>query len=129
MCARRKPKCDHDRGKVASRACVVVAATMCLAGLDAAMAQIRLTPGNPQRGQEVAARACTSCHVIGRTAPGTTVRADVPSFAAIANNSDVTAEQLAGRIIVPHPAMPNVSLTVQEIRDVVVYILTLKRKD
>ncbi|NJO32453.1 MAG: cytochrome c [Rhodospirillales bacterium] len=93
------------------------------------MAQTQMAPGNLQRGQDVATRACTSCHVIGRAGPGDTARVDVPSFSAIANRPGVTAEQLAGRIIVPHPAMPNVSLTVQEIRDVVAYILSLKRKD
>jgi hypothetical protein len=39
----------------------------------------------------------------------------------------VTAERLAGAIIVPHPAMPGVQLTAAEIRDVVAYILSLKR--
>ena len=42
---------------------------------------------------------------------------------------DVTAEHLAGRIIVPHPAMPSVSLTAQDSRDLVAYIITLKRND
>jgi mono/diheme cytochrome c family protein len=44
----------------------------------------------------------------------------------IAKRSGVTAERLAGRIIVPHPAMPNMQLTVPEIRDIVAYILSLK---
>jgi hypothetical protein len=38
----------------------------------------------------------------------------------------VSAEQLAGRIIVPHPEMPGVQLTTREIRDIVSYILSLK---
>ena len=50
----------------------------------------------------------------------------MPSFAAIAKQPNVTAERLAGRIIVPHPAMPNTQLTVAEIRDVIAYILALK---
>lgn len=49
-----------------------------------------------------------------------------PSFPAIAGRPGVTAEHLAGRIIVPHPAMPGVPLTAAEIRDIVTYIITLK---
>jgi mono/diheme cytochrome c family protein len=57
------------------------------------------------------------------------MRADVPSFSAIAKRAGSTAEHLAGRIIVPNPAMPGVALTADDIRDVVAYILTLKRND
>ena len=54
------------------------------------------------------------------------MRADVPSFAAIAARPDNSAERIAGRIIIPHPAMPGVQLTVAEIRDIVAYIQSLK---
>lgn len=40
-----------------------------------------------------------------------------------------TPEQIAGRIIVPHPEMPGVSLTAAEIRDIVAYIVSLKRNN
>jgi cytochrome c len=55
-----------------------------------------------------------------------TANADVPTFAAIAGRADATAERLAGRIIVPHPPMPNTQLTVAEMRDIIAYILSLK---
>jgi hypothetical protein len=57
------------------------------------------------------------------------MRADVPSFVVIANRPWATKEYLAARIMLPHPAMPAVPLTEGEIRDVVAYILTLKRND
>jgi hypothetical protein len=57
------------------------------------------------------------------------VRADVPGFPSIANRPGVTAQGLAGAIIVPHPAMPGVQLSVQELRDIVAYILSLKREN
>jgi len=80
---------------------------------------------DPVRGQELARRLCAGCHV---TEPNSAlaINPDVPSFAAIAKQPNVTAERLAGRIIVPHPAMPNTQLTVAEIRDVIAYILALK---
>ena len=60
---------------------------------------------DPQRGRELAERLCTNCHVVDREA-SSPIRADVPTFAAIANRRGSTAEQLAARIIAPHPAMP-----------------------
>jgi cytochrome c len=83
---------------------------------------------NPRRGHELAARLCTNCHIIDGDTSGP-IRADVPSFPAIANRAGSTAEHLAGRIIVPHPAMPSVSLTAEDVRDLVAYIITLKRND
>ena len=83
------------------------------------------TTPNVTRGRELAERLCANCHIVNT---GSAVRAnpDVPSFPAIAGSSDASAERLAGRIIIPHPAMPGVQLTVAEIRDVVAYILSLK---
>jgi hypothetical protein len=37
----------------------------------------------------------------------------------------MNAEIIAGRIIIPHPAMPGVALTVDEIRDLALYIMSL----
>jgi hypothetical protein len=44
----------------------------------------------------------------------------------MADRQGASAQQLAGRIIVPHPAMPGVPLTLNEIRDLVTYIMSLK---
>jgi mono/diheme cytochrome c family protein len=85
-------------------------------------------PADPGRGHELAARLCTNCHVIGAETTGP-VRADVPSFRTIGSRPGVTADHLAGRIIIPHPAMPGVPLTATEIRDIVAYIISLKRGD
>jgi cytochrome c len=83
-------------------------------------------PGDPRRGHELSVRLCTTCHAVDRQTTGP-VRADVPSFSAIAVRPGATAELLAGRIIVPHPAMPGVPLTAAEIRDIVAYIMSLQR--
>jgi mono/diheme cytochrome c family protein len=85
-------------------------------------------PGDARHGHELAARLCTNCHAIDRQAPGP-MRADVPSFPTIANRPGASAERLAGRIIIPHPAMPGVPLTIAEIRDIVAYIVSLRKGD
>jgi mono/diheme cytochrome c family protein len=86
------------------------------------------SPADAGRGHELAARLCTNCHAIDRETSGP-IRADVPSFPTIANRPGANAEHLAGRIIVPHPAMPGVPLTRAEIRDIVAYIVSLKKGD
>jgi cytochrome c len=103
---------------------IALASSSIIMGLSTSSAQ--QGPGDPRRGHEIAARVCTNCHVIDRQT-SSPVRVDVLSFPAIANRPGATAEHLAGKIIIPHPAMPGVPLTVSEIRDVVAYIVSLKR--
>src|SRR5215475_12896346 len=88
-----------------------------------ASAQVGLA--DAKRGQELAARLCSGCHIVS---PGSasTANPDIPTFSAIAGRADTTPERLAGRIIVPHPPMPNTQLTMAEIRDIIQYILSLK---
>jgi cytochrome c len=105
----------------------IAAAGICIA-IAAPPSFAQRGPANPQRGHELAARLCTNCHVIDRQTSGP-VRADIPGFPTIAAREGATAEYLAGRIIVPHPAMPNIALTADDIRDIVTYIITLKRND
>ena len=78
-----------------------------------------------RRGLELAQKLCANCHIV---APNSAAAAnpDVPTFAAIAARPDSTAERLAGRIIVPHPAMPAAQPTIAELRDVIAYIQSLK---
>src|SRR5262245_26189414 len=97
---------------------------LCILGTGPAAAQMGLA--DARRGQELSARLCSGCHSVSPD-PAGTVNADVPTFAAIAGRRETTAERLAGRIIVPHPPMPNVQLTVAEMRDIIAYILSLKR--
>jgi mono/diheme cytochrome c family protein len=100
----------------------VATAVLCLFA-DAATCQAQ--PADAQHGQALAVRLCAQCHSVDGGSPSARL-ADVPSFAAIAARPGVSAEQLAGRIIVPHPEMPGVQLTTRELRDIVSYILSLK---
>ena len=88
-------------------------------------AQCSAQPAAPDRGHALAVQLCQQCHAVDRGVTGP-ILADVPSFAAIAARSLVTAEYLAARIIVPHPEMPGVPLTRQELRDIIAYIMDLK---
>lgn len=105
-------------------AVVIAVAVGCAMVVEPACAQMKAA--DVGRGRVVADRLCTGCHVTSAGSGATTANSDVPSFAAIAKRPDTNAERLAGRIIVPHPAMPDTQLTVAEIRDVIAYILTMK---
>jgi cytochrome c len=96
---------------------------LCFLGTGPAAAQMGLA--DARRGQELSARLCSGCHSVSPD-QAATVNADVPTFRAIADRPETTAERLAGRIIVPHPPMPNVQLTVAEMRDIIAYILSLR---
>jgi cytochrome c len=85
-------------------------------------------PADARRGYELSARLCTNCHAVDRQTSNS-MRADVPSFPTIASRPGANAEHLAGRIIIPHPAMPGVPLTIAEIRDIVAYIASLRKGD
>ena len=117
------PATEQDRHLYEIHACLGIAA-ICLT-LSVASAGAQSVPGDTQRGLELSERFCTNCHSV-KANPGGPVKADVPSFTSIANRPGVTPELLAGRIIVPHPAMPGVPLTAQELREIIAYILSLK---
>ncbi len=100
-------------------------ATVCLT-LAAGPAVAQSTGGDATQGRELSERLCTNCHNV-KAEPTGPLRADVPGFPSIANRPGVTAQGVAGAIIIPHPAMPGVQLTVRELRDIVAYIMSLKR--
>lgn len=80
---------------------------------------------DPEKGHALAERVCVACHAVSKQTAS--IATDVPSFEAIANKPGQSAEALAGRIVIPHPPMPTIALTREEIVNVVSYIMTLKK--
>jgi cytochrome c len=75
------------------------------------------------KGHQLAQQWCTGCHIIE---PGTTSASDVaPPFPKIAQDKRLTADQLRVWLANPHPPMPNLSLTREEIENLVAYIGSL----
>lgn len=104
---------------------IAAAAGFTVLAAASAAAQPRLGLGDPAAGRQLAERLCATCHAVAPAAAAT-ANTDIKSFASIAARPNLTAEQLAGRIIIPHPAMPDTQLKVSEIRDIIAYILSLK---
>ncbi len=84
------------------------------------------TPATVARGKDIAERACAGCHAINGRQGGTVMGTDVPSFRALANKSYRTPEHLQAHIMTPRHPMPAIPLELNEIRDIVDYIRSLK---
>ena len=98
-----------------------VAAVMLSLVLAAATA--RPTRADATRGSQLARQWCASSHVTSGN-PAGNVQQGPPSFHTIAGAR--TADQLRAFLSHPHGAMPDLSLTRQEIDDLVGYIETLR---
>ena len=119
---RSMPKAHH----IAS----AVAAFVLVSTLSSAPAQVvrRPPPREPDAaaGRVLAESLCIGCHLIRGEEQGQTVPAGVPSFASIARRAGQTPMGIAGGIVVPHPPMPDIPLTRDEIADLAAYVFTLR---
>ncbi len=105
---------------------ILIAATLSLLPL-AALAQqpeTKLRRPDPQNGAALAQRWCASCHIVSKEQ--TKAIDGVPSFAAIAQRGDLSGERLAFVLLDPHPAMPAMTLTRNEARDLAAHIAEQK---
>jgi cytochrome c len=76
-------------------------------------------------GRAIAQRWCSSCHDIG--AGDTRTAKDVaPTFESVSRRPKLSREHLETWIGNPHPPMPNLHLTREEIENLVDYIESLK---
>jgi mono/diheme cytochrome c family protein len=80
--------------------------------------------GDPASGRDIADRWCAACHMVAPDQPQ--ALADVPTFMQIASAVEDDFDVLEGFLIDPHPPMPDMSLTRQEIRDLIAYFATLR---
>jgi mono/diheme cytochrome c family protein len=77
--------------------------------------------GDADVGRELARRWCTACHVVDREGTGTDAGPALPSLLA----GKRSAEQIEGWLADPHPPMPNLDLSRQEIDDIMAYLQSL----
>ena len=84
------------------------------------------TQASIARGKEIAERVCAGCHAIDGRQGGTILGTDVPSFRALTDRPYRTPESLQAYIMTPRHPMPAIPLELNEIRDVVDYIKSLR---
>ena len=80
---------------------------------------------DPVHGQELAARLCSNCHLVG-TSGQEHANVDVPSFKEIANREGQTEGSIMASILLPNHPMPTIPLTTSEIDDLTAYIISLR---
>jgi mono/diheme cytochrome c family protein len=80
--------------------------------------------GDAASGRGTAERWCAACHMVAPDQPR--ALADVPTFMEIAGAVEDDFDAIEGFLIDPHPPMPDMSLTRQEIRDLIAYFVTLR---
>ena len=103
----------------------LASAYLCLGlGLTSAPAHAQKA-GDPEAGLAFARSSCSECHVV-RNDPGPDH--GPASFVTIANSPGMTETALYAFLQTSHRNMPNIRLEPDEIRNVVAYILSLKRQ-
>ena len=81
--------------------------------------------GDAAEGGRLATMWCASCHQIGPL-PGNLASDAVPSFRAVANRPSTTALSIRIFLRTPHPAMPDLMLTDEQIDNIGSYVLGLR---
>ena len=78
--------------------------------------------GNADAGRRLAMRSCTSCHA----AAGTTTATDgAPPLSFVARDNKQNPAWIRGWLMDPHPPMPGIMLSRQQIDDVIAYLNVL----
>jgi mono/diheme cytochrome c family protein len=97
---------------------------MCVAVALGGHVSAALAAGDAAAGKALAERWCSSCHIVSpEQKTGTT---EAPPFADIAARNADSMDALAAFLADPHPPMPQMSLSRQEITDLLAYIGSLK---
>ena len=79
-----------------------------------------------KEGGKLAEQWCSNCHLVG---PGQAAGGDgAPAFDTIADTAADRTDDLRAWLADPHPPMPNLDLTRNEIEDLLAYIESLAEK-
>jgi len=79
-------------------------------------------------GEALAQRLCVNCHQIKPDAAGTML-SDVPGFSEVANRPGMTREKIEAYVLSPHPAMPTIQFSREELTDISAYIMSLRERE
>jgi mono/diheme cytochrome c family protein len=91
-----------------------------------AIVEERSVGGDAARGEAFAETACASCHIIGPALQPQTGSQTAPPFPTVARAPTTTVTGLYIWLQSPHPTMPQLMLTEEQLSDVVTYIWSLR---
>ena len=94
-----------------------------LAAVAVALPAVAQEEGDAAAGHELAAKLCSSCHIVGSEAVGSDA---APPFPVIAKDPELTFSELHAWIGPMHPILPNLALTPQQIADINAYLDSLR---
>ena len=77
------------------------------------------------RGRVLAQNLCAGCHVVAG-AEGAAATAGIPTLRAIATRPEQTGRRIENALIAPHAPMPDMLLSMMEIKDIIAYLDTLR---
>jgi mono/diheme cytochrome c family protein len=80
----------------------------------------RAFAADARKGEILAKRWCTSCHVVSSDQQQGTTQA--PPFSAVGNRPDFNETTIAYFLLTPHPRMPDMNLSRNEAADLAAYI-------
>lgn len=103
---------------------ILIVAGLTLAGSKAIAQMV----GDPATGKAFALEVCTPCHVVTPDQISPPRFAVAPDFQAVANTSAITDMALHAFLTSPHPTMPYLILSAEEERNVIAYILSLRKR-
>ena len=101
----------------------IFSATALVSLFMAGLAQGAALPlGNSEAGKQLVLNSCTACH-----APMGTTRATdtAPPLSFLAKDNKANQRWVQGWLMDPHPPMPGIMLSRQQIADVIAYLSTL----
>jgi mono/diheme cytochrome c family protein len=106
----------------------LVASVLWIVGLALSFspASTQVAQGDPQQGQALAQAWCSSCHMVSPQQQNAGNDA-VPSFASVARMPSTTQTSLEAFLQSPHPPMPDLELSRNQLDDVAAYILSLRK--
>jgi mono/diheme cytochrome c family protein len=81
--------------------------------------------GDAIKGRDYAAQVCARCHAITGDA-GRSPSPRVATFPTIANTPGMTAQALSIWLTTSHPTMPNLIIELEDRRNVIAYIVSLR---
>ena len=81
-----------------------------------------------KQGHELAGVWCKQCHLVDPEGTGFT-QGGAPTFAEVASRPGQTREKIKLWLVDPHPPMPDLSLSRDEIENLTSYILSLREEN